>query len=78
MAYTRGEKTQDTSPVEADAIVDLVVKKMNKVFKPQPRQQNYPWLQKPYTYGNCARDHPTSHCMLKPQNLVQQQPRLDK
>ena len=28
--------------------------------------------------GNCAGDHPTSHCMLKPQNLSQQQPRMDK
>ena len=28
--------------------------------------------------GNYARDHPTSHCMLKPQNPFQQQPRLDK
>ena len=27
---------------------------------------------------NCAGDHPTSQCMLKPQNLVQHQPRLDK
>ena len=27
-------KTQETTPVEADVIVDLVVKKMNQVFKP--------------------------------------------
>ena len=30
----KSEKTQETSPVEADAIADLVVKKMNQVFKP--------------------------------------------
>ena len=34
-------KTQETSLVEADAIADLVVKKMNQVFKPQPRPQEY-------------------------------------
>ena len=71
-------KTQETSPVEADAIADLVVKKMNQVFKPQPRPQEYQRFQKPYMCGNCAGDHPTSQCMLKPQNPVQHQPRLDK
>ena len=53
-------KTQETSPVEVDAIAILVVKKMNQVFKPQPRQQEYPWFQKPYMCENCARDHPAS------------------
>ena len=35
-------KTQETSPAEANAIVKLVFKKMNQVFKPHPRQQEYP------------------------------------
>ena len=71
-------KTQENSPVEADVIVDLVVKKMNQVFKPQPRPQEYQRFPKPCMCGNCAGDHPTSQCMLKPQNPVQHQPRLDK
>ena len=47
-------KTQETSLVEVDENVDLVVKKMNQVFKPQLRPQEYPWFQKPYMCKNCA------------------------
>ena len=71
-------KTQETSLVEADAIADLVVKKKNQVFKPQPIPQEYPRFQKPYMCENCAGDHPISECMLKPQNPIQHHPRLDK
>ena len=53
-------KTQETYPVEADAIAGLVVKKMNQVFNPQPRPQEYQTFQKPYMCKNCAGDHPTS------------------
>ena len=33
-------KTRDSTPMEADAIADLVIKKMNKMFKPAVRAQN--------------------------------------
>ncbi len=75
---TQSGKTKESSPLEADAIADLVIKKMNQVFRPPPKPQDQPRFNKQYVCQSCGGDHPTSQCMLKPQNPAQHIPRTDK
>ena len=62
--------------MEADAIADLVIKKMNEMFKPAVRAPEPPRFQKPYQCGICHGDHPTFQCALKPRQLPQFQNKL--
>ena len=64
--------------MEADAIANLVIKKMNQMFKPAMRAPEQGRFQKPYQCGLCGGDHPTSQCALRQQNPSQQMPRQDK
>ena len=72
------QKKEEAIPRETAAIADLVIRKMNQMFKPAiraPEKQRFP---KPYQCGICEGDHPTSQCSLKPQNPAMQMPRQDK
>ena len=62
----KSERTRHFTLVEADAIADLVIKKMNEMFKPAMRAPEPPRFQKPYQCGICHGDHPTFQCALKP------------
>ena len=70
--------SKEATPMEADAIADLVIKKMNQMFKPAMRAPEQERFQRPYRCGLCGGDHPTSQCMLKPQNQGQQRARQEK
>ena len=62
----KSEKTRDSAPMGADAIADLVIKKMNEIFRPAVKAPEQPRFQKPYQCGICQGDHPTHQCALKP------------
>ena len=49
----RSGKTKYSTPMEADTIADLVIKKMNQMFKPVVRAPEPPRFQKPYQCGIC-------------------------
>ena len=69
-------KTRDSTPMEADAIANLVIKKMKEMFKPTVRALEPPRFQKPYQCGICYGDHPTFQCALKPNQPPQFQNKL--
>ena len=52
--------SKEATPMEADAIADLVIKKMNQMFKPTMRAPEHERFQRPYRCGLCGGDHPTS------------------
>ena len=53
-------KTKDSTPMEVDVMADLVIKKMNQMFKPAVRAPEAPRFQNPYQCGICKGHHPTS------------------
>ena len=55
----------------ADAIADLVIKKMNEMFRPAVKAPEQPRFQKQYQCGICQGDHPTYQCALKPKQPPQ-------
>ena len=62
----KSEKTRGSTPMQANAIATLVIRKMNEMFKPAVRALEPPRFQKPYQCGICHGDHPTFQCALKP------------
>lgn len=64
---TKSSKTNKTYLANTDAIADLVMKKMNQVFKPQARPQEQLRYERQYYCGGCGWEHRTSQFMLNPQ-----------
>ena len=54
---------------ETEAMVELIMKRMNQVFKPPP---------KPVRCEVCGGDHPTSQCLPKQNLQPYRAPRIDK
>ena len=54
---------------EAEDMVEMIMKRMNEVFKPTRRQ---------YRCEACGGDHPTSQCLPKQNYQAQKPPRTDK
>lgn len=66
---TRGSvDTEKTRPAEAEVIAEMVMKKMNQMFKPP---------QKMHRCDICGGDHPTSQC-TKQEQPAQRAPRTNK
>ena len=67
---TRGSIDSDkTHPADAEAIAELVMRKMNQVFKPPQRM---------HRCDICGGDHPRGQCLLKQDQPMQRAPRTDK
>ena len=71
-------ETGKSHPVDAEAIAEMVMKKMNQVFWPPQRQAEQPRFARQYSCGNCGGDHPTLQCLPKQSNPNQAVPRTDK
>ena len=71
-------ETGKGQPIDAEAIAEMVMKKMNQVFRPPQRQAEPPRFARQYNCGNCGGDHPTSQCLPKQGNPNQAAPRTDK
>ena len=65
ISSAKSGKTQDSTPMEANVIANLVIKKVNEMFKPVVRAPEPPRFQKPSQCGICHGDHPTLQCALK-------------
>ena len=62
-------ESDKTKPGDAEAIAEMVMQKMNQVFRPPQRQ---------YRCELCGGDHPTSQCLPKQNIQNVKPPRTDK
>ena len=61
--------TERTKAAEAEAMVDMIMKRMNQVFRPPQRLQRC---------EACGGDHPTNQCLPKQNYQAHKPPRTDK
>ena len=71
-------ETGKNHPIDAEAIAEMVMKKMNQVFRPPQRPAEQPRFVRKYICGQCGGDHPTLQCLPKQNNPNPAAPRTDK
>lgn len=62
-------ETEQTKVAEAEAMVDLIMERMNQVFRPPPIF---------HRCKACGEDHPTNQCLSKQNYQAHKPPRMDK
>ena len=71
--------TERTQPAQAEVIAEMVIRRMNQVFRPpQHRPMEQPRVPRPERCGICGGNHSTSQCPQKSESQPLPAPRTNK